>query len=277
MKKTVQPPSNAKEAILSRRNPCYGFVILVDTRENPDTNTYASFDANIMEQFQGVQKKILDLIVPERTQRVRDERYIKVKFFHGAVAASPPLVDKKDYLDEYLSFTGLLDKQELEKKSETLQKYLNKVSINLNFQSFELNEKDGTILARFGFQTNDLDDKTPILNLVKEIDPDSKLPRWDETNILRNTTIAVVICSIDSVVYSEKIQEIKKLLQDASEEFKAKQAASQETKLSVKGFWLLSFYDKRTLSLSHIEVYSHIAKDNITYNPLDIQEMKPKI
>jgi len=64
MLRTLVPPKNPKEAVESRRNPCYGFTIIADIQEHKEL-------ASILA---GARDEILKIVDPDRASKQRPIR-----------------------------------------------------------------------------------------------------------------------------------------------------------------------------------------------------------
>lgn len=248
--KTLKPPATPKEAIESRRNPCYGFTILADLQEHQA----------LIKILARTRDAILKIIDPDRESKkapIRSPLYIKQKFFHASVFGIPPLSEKKQYTQIYTSEKGALNPVVMDAMCETLQSHLNKQKPYLRPMRCELMEKDGTILARFEYKT-ELADDAPLRSLASQLDPDQQFSQWDTSNHLRNTTVAVAICVIDKEKMPAKLEAIQLQLHLASEQLKAL------GDISIQQFQFISSYDKRTLSLKHISMYACIEPSSIS-------------
>lgn len=261
----LQPPKTPAEAIQSRRNPCYGFCIVVDARATPNPAELASFDTELLDTFKTTQQKILDVVAPTRfrDRPNRSSQYIKQRFFHGAVAGMRPLMDQEHFVRLYLADDKPVSESELIHMSEKLQIYLREMKPTLKPVGFEIMPTDGTVVLRLKYQTA-TDDPKPLFNLVETLDPDSHFPKWDASNVLRNTTIAVAICVIDlGSLSTTQLESIRAMLNEAS-----RYVVENFSTLHLNGFWQISSFDKRTLSPFHIKMHSHISESNIVYTPL---------
>ena len=245
-------PNNPREAVESRKNEWYGFAVVVDARSKPDSAELASFDEEFLSLFKKIQGGILASLNP------RD--YAKQEFFHGSIFGMTPLKEKLEYLALYADSEGILNSDRLETMAARFQTYLNVSKPALSPAKCELLE-DGSVVARFNYVVSD--DEKPLLTLAERIDPEMLFPKWGPTNTLHNTTVAVVIAVIDLNKTSE-LQEnrIRKVLDEVNVYFKT------TAHIEINGFWLISFYEQRTLSINAIEVFSHIGHDKIVENPL---------
>lgn len=256
----LQPPKTPAEAIQSRRNPCYGFCIVIDARTSPNPAELSSFDTEVLEVLKTIQKKIVDVVVaPQRFL----EPYIKQRFFHGAVAGMRPVLDQEAFVSLYLADDKPVSESALQSMSEKLKVYLRDMRPTLTPVGFEIMPTDGTVVMRLKCQTATNDPK-PLFTLSETLDPAGHFPKWDASNVLRNTTIAVAICVIDLTPLSTtQLSSIHAMLDEASRCF-----VDKFSTLHVNGFWQISLFDKRTLSPFHIKVHSHITEHAIVYTPL---------
>lgn len=261
----LQPPTTPAEAIQSRRNPCYGFCVVVDARTTSNPAELASFDSNILDVFKAVQNKILDTVAPERfrDRPNRSSQYIKQRFFHGSVAGVRPLLDQEAFARLYLGDDQPVSDAALQSMSETLQMMLRDTRPTLSPVGFEIIPTDGTVVMRLRYQTA-IDDPKPLFTLAQTLDPSGHFLKWDATNVMRNTTIAVAICVIDLRSLSvEQMDCIRATLDEAT-----RYCVDNFSTLPINGFWQISSFDKRTLSPFHIKMHSHITEHGIVRTPL---------
>ena len=241
----MQPPKTPKEAIESRRNLCYGFGVLADLEENE----------HLMALLSKTRDAILNIIDPERAAKARPVKsplYIKQKFFHAAVFGMPPLLEKNDFVRIYANEFGLLSRQAMDDMCDHLKTHLNEEEPSLTPVGFEM-MKDGTILARFSYNTKSADN-APLMTLANQLDPNQKFAKWDSSNKLRNTTVAVAICVIDKDNLADKLSDVQELLTAASEEL------IRLGNMEINRFHFISDYDKRTLSLKNFSERAIVEK-----------------
>ncbi len=244
----MQPPKNPKEAIISRRNPCYGFAVLADIQENK----------RLMSILIETRDAILAIVDPDRALKkspIKSPLYIKQKFFHASVFCMPPLLDQVEFINLYANKNGLLNQQTMDNLCDVLQAHLEEEKPSLTPIKFEI-MSDGTILARFSYNTKSQDD-APLLTLASTLDPDKKFSQWDPTNRLRYSTVAVVLCVIDTDTLSDKLTKLQEQLEIAS------QKLMDLGNIQIDPFHLISGYNKRTFSLKHFSMYAAIHSDHI--------------
>jgi hypothetical protein len=244
----LAPPVNSKAAIESRRNPCYGFAIIADVQEHKKLATMLA----------EARDEILKIIDPDRVTKqhpIRSPLYIKQKFFHAAVFGMQPVLESNQFVEVYGNDKGLLNRHVMDRMCDILHSHLQEQKPYLVPVKFEL-MNDGTILARFSYQTTTEDD-APLLTLTSQLDPEKKFSKWDPSNKLRFTTVAVAICVIDKDKMHDELDAIQEQLELAS--LKMKELGN----LNVTQFQMISSYDKRTLSLKHISMYANVTTDHI--------------
>jgi hypothetical protein len=249
MLRTLAQPNNPKEAIESRRNPCYGFAVVVDIQEH----------TKLLSILTEARNEILKIVDPDRAQKkhpIHSPLYIKQSFFHASVFGMTPLLEKEQYVNIYANENGLLDREVMDTMCDTLHTHLKQQKPSLEPDKCELINKDGTILARFTYKTEAKDD-APLFTLANQLDPEAKFSKWQANNKLRNTTVTVAICVIDKDKMSEKLETLQHLLDHTTAELK------KLDPIDITHFHLISSYDKRTLSLKHISMYANVGRDNV--------------
>lgn len=249
MLRTLLPPRNPKEAVESRRNPCYGFTIIADIQEHKELTSILT----------ETRDQILKIIDPDREKKqrpIRSPLYIKQKFFHASIFGMPPLLEEKQFIEVFANEKGLLNRDAMNKMCSTLHTHLKEQKPSLEPVKCELMDNDGTILARFAYKTLSKDE-APLLTLASQLDPEKQFSKWDPNNRLRYTTVAVVICVVDKDKISEKLAILQHQLDQASEKLKRLGA------IDITQFQLINSYNKRTLSLKHISMYANIDLNNI--------------
>ncbi len=247
----LAPPKNSKEAIESRRNPCYGFAVLADIQD--------AGKEPLISLLTEIRNAVVKIVDPNRTADqhcVRSPQYIKQKFFHAAVFGMQPLLDKDPYVSLYANKHGLLNSERMKKMCEILHVHLVEQEPCLEPVKCEL-MSDGTILARFAYKTKNKQDGAPLLSLVTQLDPEKQFSKWDSNNQARYTTVAIAICVIDKDNMSaEKLAAIQIQLDLSS------QSLEKLGALSMNQFYMVNAYDKRTLSLKHMTMYASVTAEN---------------
>jgi hypothetical protein len=247
----LAPPRTPAEAVLSRRNPCYGFTLLADIQEQ----------SPIKQLLEKARDQVLEIVDPERPLKqrpIRSPLYIKQKFFHAAVFGMQPLLDAEQFIEIYAN--DLLNQATMEEICDVAQTHLRKQKPFLMPVKFEMMNNDGTILARFAYKTSETKDEAPLLSLTSQLDPNKKFAKWDSSNQLRYTTVTAAICVIDKDKMPEKLESIQKLLATLSEEL------INLGRIEVTQFRLIHAYNKRTLSLKHTSTYATITEEKIERN-----------
>ncbi len=241
-------PATPKEAIASRRNPCYGFCIIADIQSNEPLLALLAKTRDV----------ILNSLYPERTSQkspIRSSHFIKQTFFHATVGGMTPVLKKEDFFEIYANEQGLLTHDRMDTLCEVLKRHAQQKPY-LSPMQCEL-MPDGTILARFAYKTQ-VEDATPLLTLATQLDPAKKFVAWDAANLARYKTVAIALSVID-----------KDILNDITQESIKTQLASASRKMQELGsfpitqFQLINYFDKRTLSLKHIEMYASVGEEHI--------------
>jgi hypothetical protein len=246
--KILTPPKNSKESVESRRNPCYGFTIVVDIQENKELTMILT----------KTRDEILKIIDPERTRKqhpIHSPLYIKQKFFHASVFGMAPLLEEKQFVTVYAHEKGLLNPKIMDNMCTILHTHLKEERPSLEPIQCEL-MSDGTILARFAYKTESKDE-TPLLTLSSQLDPEKQFFKWDSSNRLRDKTVTIVLCVIDKDTLGKKLKALQWQLDLTSEELK------KLNNIEISQFQLISSYNKRTLSLKHISMYANIDQNKI--------------
>ncbi len=249
MLKTLLSPQSPKEAIESRRNPCYGFTIVADIQEHKE----------LLSLLKETRDEILNIIDPNRAEKqrpIKSPLYIKQKFFHATVFGMTPLLDQKQFIEIYTHEQGILNHDAMDKMCSTLQTHLDEQKPYLEPLKCELINNDGTILAKFTYKTES-NDKAPLLTLANQLDPDKKFSKWDANNPSRYANVAVVICVIDKDKMNEKLEAIQHQIDLATIKLK------KLGKMDITQLHFIKSYDKRTLSLKHISIYANINRNNV--------------
>ncbi|MDO8954284.1 MAG: hypothetical protein Q7V63_05485 [Gammaproteobacteria bacterium] len=240
-KSVLQAPKTPAEAIKSRRQPCYGFSVII----NLSTNT------ELIRSLETTRDHIIAIIDPDRASKphpVRSESYIKQKAFHAAIFGIPPLTDKEEFLESRKT-DGRLFSEISARINESLPAHLREDKPFLKPMQFEL-RPDGSLGARFQYETRSAgagEGIPPLRSLKTRWDPENKLASWDTTNPLRDSTVFVVLCVIDTaLIPADKLTQIYCLLESATAELlKLGQHA-------ITQFQLIEAFDKRTLSDRHV-------------------------
>lgn len=243
----LAPPSKPKEAIESRRNPCYGFTVVADIQEQK----------NLVRLLEKTRDHVLLIIDPDRAIKqhpIHSPLYIKQKFFHAAVFGMQPLLDREQFISICNDENNLLSEHNIIKMVDTLHEHLQNKMPYLEPVGFEI-MNDGTILARFLCKTVD-DNDSPLLTLASLLDPEKKFSKWDSSNRLRYTTVTVALCVIDKEKINDKLSLIQQQLEQASVKLQRLNNAD------INQFHVINF-DKRTLSMKHISLYATITKESI--------------
>lgn len=223
---TLTPPNSAAEAILSRRNTCYGFAVVAYLEQFPEVHDLLT----------ETRKKIIQLIDPDRREGKsseggncprKSENYIKVKSLHAAVfGAAPSLRQEEYYTCQFFQKPNTFSDNEETRKiffnslKTAFEIYQIEKAPQLEPLGLECKPQDGTILARYRFLTND-GDARPLDSLKKTMDPAGVLPVWDP-HPLRDTTVAITLCTANlSNLSQEIIAAIMMELENASELLRA--------------------------------------------------------
>lgn len=246
--KTLTPPANPKEAIQSRRNPCYGFAVVTNLQDH-----YA-----LAALLAETRDNILQVIDPDRankTKPIKDPRYIKQKTFHAAVFGVTPLLDREQFVQAYQGDDSAFNSEVNNRINRVIQEHLDEDKPYLEPLKCEI-MGDGTILARFAYKTTNSDDETAVLTLGKKLDPEGKFARWDTGNLQRYKTVAVAICVIDTEQLAEKMPQIRGLLENSTT------ALQVLGRINITKFMVIEDYDKRTLSPNHVIKFREIEKSN---------------
>lgn len=136
----LQPPKNLTEVVPSRRNPCFGFGIVIGIPQFKEHHA----------MLKDIQEEVINEIKPEH----KAPDFIKVKSLHAAFFGNAPFTTPAGYAQfftdpEKLNNGLFLDNLEIE-----LGHYLHEREPRLIPVSLELNRNDGSIMARFAFLDN---------------------------------------------------------------------------------------------------------------------------
>lgn len=256
----LKPPSTPAEAIIGRREKSFAFGI----------NIYLQEHTKLMAFLTKTRDAILEIVDPGRAEKqkpIRDPNCIKVKRFHAAVFGTEPLLDVKEFADNYAHENGPLNDKALDAMCDVLKEHLASKKPSLAPLGCELMNKDGTILARFSYQSDG--DNKALSTLRQELDPEQKLSTWDANNPARKTTVTVVLCVLNTEQMPDKLTAINELIEKSSEDLK------NIGTIQINQFQLINAYDKRTLSLKHIAIYAdvtakEIIKSSFKINPIPL-------
>lgn len=249
----LMPPGTPSEAIASRRNPCYGFCVLVNIEEHE----------GLIAMLRGTLCNILGIIDPERDSKprpVKSPLYIKQKFFHAAIFGMAPLLVEDEYKEHYTSPQGLVSPRVISNMCRVLQGYLSKQKPYLVPVGYEI-MRDGTILARFLYKTSSEEDEKPLMTLTDLLDLEENFPRWDPENEARNKTVTVAVCVIDTHALCDHLPAINEILRKATIRLKTL------AKVDISMLDFIEHYNKRTLSIKHIDVCAVIDEFGVTQRP----------
>lgn len=262
----LEPPKTPAEAVASRINPCFGMCVLIDTRNVKELNEMESFDPAARALFKMVRDNLLQIVSENvvNTELYEPQKYIAQRFFHAAVTGvRPKLLDTFNQAMLYQGERVFVSDDELKNISVRLQHYLRTTKIKLIPSGFEL-MPDGSIIFRLKCSTT-TDESAPILQLATIIDPKNRFPKWDSTNLLRSTTVAVTIAVINlALLSSEQLERVRRLITITNESL----SSSFPRTLQVNSFWVLSLYDQRTLSPLNVKMHSHVSAETIHCTPL---------
>lgn len=247
MNHRLSPPASPAEAIRTRRNPSYGFTIVVDIMGQQ----------RLAALLTEVRDNILLTVDPSRknkTHPIHSPAYIKQSFFHATILGSQPLLNQQLFVELY-GEQGMLTEQRKFSMCQVLQTHLQQEHPKLEPTGIELIERDGTVVARFDYKSNHHD--TPLLELRNQLDPDKNIVVWDAGSINRNRSITVTLCVIDIEKMASIKPDIQAILKIYSERLKALGC------IHIEQFQFISSYDKRTLSKKHMSVYASVDEHEI--------------
>ena len=94
--------------------------------------------------------------------------------------------------------------------------------------------------------------------MTQQLDPEKKFSKWDSSNRLRYTTVAVAICVLDkNKMTAQALESIQQQLDLSS------QKLQDLGRIDITHFQIISSYDKRTLSLKHISLYASVGVNEV--------------